>query len=118
KIMTEPTETPVAALALEYETPPLRPIHPWRFVPTLYFMQALPYILVIETFGTAYKSLGIDNLQIALWTGLASLPWTFKMFWAPLVELNSTRRRWTVIMQVLLSALIGASAIAMTSSAF
>lgn len=93
-------------------------MNPWLFVPVLYFMQSLPNILVTETFGTAYKNLGVDNMQIALWTGLAALPWSFKMFWGPLVDLNSTKRRWTVTMQILLTAALFASAAAMTLPQF
>src|SRR5215212_2116485 len=65
-------------------------------------MQFLPNGLVTSLFGATYKSLGIDNLRIATWTGLAALPWSFKMFWGPLVDLNSTKRKWTMAMQVLL----------------
>jgi PAT family beta-lactamase induction signal transducer AmpG len=90
---------------LEYESPPKtgKAINPWLFVPVLYFMQFLPNGLVTSLFAPVYKSLGIDNLQIAMWTGLAALPWTFKMFWGPLVDLNSTKRRWTVVMQAALA---------------
>ncbi|HEY2843490.1 MAG TPA: hypothetical protein VGJ09_07575, partial [Bryobacteraceae bacterium] len=91
---------------------------PWWFVPTLYFLQGLPYFLVAELFAVVYKNLGIDNLQITLWTGLAVLPWTFKMFWAPLVELNATRRKWTLAMQILLIITLAFSAAAMTSNAY
>src|SRR4051812_25508301 len=93
-------------------------IRPWRFVPTVYFLQGLPYFLVSELFAIVYKSLGVEVPKITLWTGLAVLPWTFKMFWAPLVELNSTRRRWTLAMQVLIAIMMGCVAIAMTSSAY
>jgi PAT family beta-lactamase induction signal transducer AmpG len=78
-------------------------INPWLFVPVLYFMQFLPNGLVTSLFGAVYKSLGVDNLQIATWTGLAALPWTFKMFWGPLVDMNSTKRRWTIAMQAALT---------------
>src|SRR4051812_4496345 len=93
-------------------------IRPWRFVPTVYFLQGLPYFLVSELFAIVYKSLGIEVPTIALWTGLAVLPWTFKMFWAPLVELNATRRSWTLAMQALLTIVLASCAMAMTSSAF
>ena len=56
--------------------------------------------------------------KITLWTSLAALPWTFKMFWAPLIELNSTRRRWTISMQILLAIMIGISALAMPGHAY
>ena len=80
-----------------------RGINPWLFVPALYFMQFLPNGLVTSMFGSAtYPSLGVDVPRIAMWTGLAALPWAFKMFWGPLVDLNFTKRQWTVAMEVLL----------------
>lgn len=88
------------------------------FVPVLYFMQFLPNGMVTSMFGATYKSLGVDNMQIATWTGLAALPWSFKMFWGPLVDLNSTKRRWTVTMEVLLSITFLVTAGAMLSSNF
>ena len=100
------------------QTPVGAPIRPWMFVPVLYFMQAMPNIMVTETFGTAFKNLGVANMQIALWTGLAALPWSFKMFWGPLVDLNSTKRRWTVAMQVLLTGMIAVSAAVMLTPAY
>src|SRR4051812_44085352 len=99
--------------SLGYETPIEPPARPWWWVPVLYFMQAMPLYLVIEVIGTAYKSLGVDNLQIAVWTGLAALPWAFKMFWGPLVDLSFTKRQWVIAMQVVLTATLVVSAIVM-----
>ena len=93
-------------------------INPWLFVPVLYFMQFLPNGMVTSMFGATYKSLGVDNMQIAMWTGLAALPWSFKMFWGPLVDLNSTKRRWTLTMQVLLSVIFLVTAGAISTSNF
>jgi PAT family beta-lactamase induction signal transducer AmpG len=93
-----------------------RAIKPWMFVPVLYFMQFLPNGLVTSMFSATYKSLGVDNLKIATWTGLAALPWSFKMFWGPLVDVNFTKRRWTTAMQVLLFATLLLTAGAMAST--
>ena len=110
--MSTPATTPPATLpAVEQQTAASAApadaarsgINPWLFVPVLYFMQFLPNGLVTSLFGAIYKSLGVDNLQIATWTGLAALPWTFKMFWGPLVDMNSTKRRWTIAMQAALT---------------
>src|SRR5688500_3738057 len=79
-------------------------------------MQFLPNGMVTSMFGATYKSLGVDNMKIATWTGLAALPWTFKMFWGPLVDLNSTKRRWTIAMQMLLTVTLLVTAGAVTSS--
>src|SRR5205814_6871023 len=97
---------------------PSTPINPWLFVPVLYFMQSVPNILVTETFGTAYKKLEVDNLHIALWTGLAALPWSFKMFWGPLVDLSFTKRQWAIAMQVLLTGTLAAAAGAMLTRGY
>lgn len=83
---------------------PLPKVNPWLFVPVLYFMQFLPNGVVTSLFGPIYKSLEVDNLDIATWTGLAALPWAFKMTWGPLVDLNSTKRRWTLVMQFCIAA--------------
>src|SRR5687768_11059456 len=115
----DPVTTQAAEpLPLQDDSPPKPPINPWMFVPVLYFMQFLPNGMVTSMFGATYKSLGIDNLKIAMWTGLAQLPWSFKMFWGPLVDLNSTKRRWTITMQVLLSVIFLVTAGAITSSNF
>ncbi len=111
--MTQTIESPV----LEDESASAK-VKPWWFVPTLYFLQGLPYFLVTELFGIIYKNLGVVDVKITLWTSLAALPWTFKMFWAPLIELNSTRRRWTIAMQILLTVFIGISALAMPRNAY
>jgi PAT family beta-lactamase induction signal transducer AmpG len=78
-------------------------MNPWLFVPVLYFMQSIPYVLATESFVAVYKDLGVDNLKITFWTSIIGLPWTFKLFWGPLVDLNFTKRSWTVVMQVLIT---------------
>lgn len=83
-------------------------IRPWLFVPVLYVMQAMPATLVREVATLLYKDLGIPNARIALWVGLLALPWMFKMFWGPVVDLNFSRRRWVLGAQaVIVAALAG-----------
>lgn len=78
-------------------------INPWLFVPVLYFMQSIPNILATESFVAVYADLGEPVLRITFWTSIIGLPWTFKLFWGPLVDLNFTKRSWTVAMQVLIT---------------
>ena len=115
---TQTTQSSKTPPTLDYGAQDKATINPWLFVPVLYFMQFLPNGMVTSMFGATYKSLGVDNLKIALWTGLAALPWSFKMFWGPLVDLNSTKRRWTVTMEVLLSVTFLVTAGAMLSPNF
>jgi PAT family beta-lactamase induction signal transducer AmpG len=114
----EQSQSEPSAPVLDYAAADRAAINPWWFVPVLYFMQFLPNGLVTSMFAAIYKSLGIDNVKIALWTGLAALPWSFKMFWGPLVDTNSTKRKWTIAMQALLFLTLLVTAGAMKSNAF
>lgn len=72
---------------------------PWRFIPTLYLAEGLPYVLINSVSVVFYKRMGVDNVQIALWTSLLYLPWVIKMFWGPVVDIYSTRRNWILYTQ-------------------
>jgi PAT family beta-lactamase induction signal transducer AmpG len=74
--------------------------NPWFFIPTLYFAQGVPYILINTVSVIIYKNLGIDNIQIAFWTSLLYLPWVLKMLWSPLVDLYSVKRNWIIYTQL------------------
>ncbi|MBO7604928.1 MAG: MFS transporter, partial [Elusimicrobiaceae bacterium] len=50
-----------------------------------------------------YTRLNIPNDVFIFWTSWLYLPWVLKMFWAPLVEGNSTKRRWVISMQFALA---------------
>ncbi|MCC5631591.1 AmpG family muropeptide MFS transporter [Nostoc sphaeroides CHAB 2801] len=72
---------------------------PWTFIPTLYFTSGIPYIIINTVSVIFYKKLGIDNAQIALWTSFLYLPWVIKMFWGPIVDIYSTKRKWILYTQ-------------------
>ncbi|MGF2034501.1 MAG: AmpG family muropeptide MFS transporter [Nostoc sp. CmiVER01] len=72
---------------------------PWKFIPTLYFASGIPYIIINTVSVIFYKKLEIDNTQIALWTSFLYLPWVIKMFWAPIVDTYSTKRKWIIYTQ-------------------
>ena len=115
----EPDHAPVAKGTVDYAAAPQRAINPWLFVPVLYFMQSIPYVLATESFVAVYKDLGVDNLKITFWTSIIGLPWTFKLFWGPLVDLNFTKRAWTVAMQIAITAaLVVAAAMIPTANFF
>ena len=86
--------------------------NPWFWIPTLYFAQGLPYVAVMTLSVIMYKRLGISNTDIALYTGWLYLPWIIKPFWSPFVDIISTKRRWTILMQWLVA--IGFAGIAFT----
>ena len=48
---------------------------PWLWVPSLYFAQGIPYVIVMTMSVVMYKRLGISNTDIALYTSWLYLPW-------------------------------------------
>jgi len=87
-------------------------IHPWSWIPTLYFAEGMPYIVVMSVSVIMYKRLGLSNTDIALYTSWLYLPWVIKPFWSPFVDLLKTRRWWIVTMQLLIGA--GLAGVALT----
>ncbi|MFA9216219.1 MAG: MFS transporter, partial [Sphingomonadaceae bacterium] len=77
---------------------------PWAWIPTLYFGQAIPYVVVMILSTVMYKNMGISNTDMALYTGWLYLPWVIKPLWSPLVELVRTKRLWIVSLQLLIGA--------------
>ncbi len=84
----------------------------WAWVPSLYFAQGIPYVVVMTVSVIMYKRLGISNADIALYTSWLYLPWVIKPFWSPVVDLLKTKRWWIVVMQLLVGA--GLAGVALT----
>lgn len=91
---------------------------PWNWIPSLYFAEGLPYVMVMTVSGILYKRLGISNADIALYTSWLYLPWTVKPLWSPIVDLFGTKRRWVFTMQSLIAALFGCIAFALHLPSF
>ncbi|MBD2694159.1 MFS transporter [Anabaena catenula] len=77
-------------------------LSPWLYIPTLYFAEGIPYMIINAVSVIFYKKLGIDNTQITFWTSLISFPWILKMFWSPFVDIYSTKRKWLLTMQIIM----------------
>ncbi len=85
---------------------------PWFWIPSLYFAEGIPYVVVMTVAVIMYKKLGISNTKIALYTSWLYLPWVIKPFWSPLVDIIRTKRWWIVSMQLLIGA--GLAGVALT----
>ncbi|MFH1052065.1 MAG: MFS transporter [bacterium] len=75
--------------------------NPWSFIPTQYFAEGLPYVIVNTLSVAMFKSLGVSNELIGM-TSLLYLPWAIKFLWGPFVDANLTKRKWLIMMQLLL----------------
>lgn len=85
---------------------------PWFWIPSLYFAQGIPYVIVMTLSVVMYKRLGISNAQFALYTSWLYLPWVLKPLWSPIVDILKTKRYWIVIMQLLIG--VGLAGVAFT----
>ncbi|WP_426113995.1 MFS transporter [Massilia sp. PWRC2] len=92
--------------------------NPWRWVPSLYFGQALPYVVVMLLSVVMYKDMGVSNTDIALYTSWLYLPWVIKPLWSPFVDMFRTKRWWIVSLQLLIGAALALVALTMQLPAF
>ena len=79
-------------------------ISPWFWIPTLYFAQGIPYFIVNNISVMMFTKMGVPNGDMAMFTSLLYLPWMIKPFWSPFVDIFKTKRWWTVVMQILMTA--------------
>lgn len=86
--------------------------NPWSWIPSLYFAEGIPYIIVMTLSVIMYKRMGVSNTEIALYTSWLYLPWVIKPLWSPLVDLTKTKRFWTITMQMFIGA--GLAGVALT----
>lgn len=92
--------------------------NPWVWIPSLYFAQGIPYVMVMTVSVIMYKRLGISNTDIALYTSWLYLPWVIKPLWSPLVDLLGTKRLWTVVMQGAIAVTLAGVAFTIPASSF
>ncbi len=78
--------------------------NPWAWVPTLYFAEGIPYVVVMTVSVIMYKRLGISNTDIALYTSWLYLPWVIKPLWSPIVDILQKKRTWIIITQTIVAA--------------
>ncbi len=77
--------------------------NPWLWIPLLNFASGFPYAIIISVSVIMYKNLGISNEDIGIYTSLLYLPWVIKPLWSPFIDLHSTKRKWFLSMQLLIS---------------
>ncbi len=77
--------------------------NPWYWIPVLNFASGLPYAIIISVSVIMYKNLGINNEDIGIYTSLLYLPWVVKPLWSPFIDLYSTKRKWFLAMQLVIS---------------
>ena len=92
--------------------------HPAFWVPTLYFAEGLPFVMIATVSVLMYKSLGISDAQIAFFTTLVTWPWTLKPLWGPLLEMFKTKKYFVVATQFIGGVAFGLLALTLPLDGF
>ena len=91
---------------------------PWFWVPSLYYAEGIPYVVVMMVSVIFYKRMGLSNTDIALYTSWLYLPWVIKPLWSPVVDIFKTKRSWIIAMQLFIGAGLGGVALTIPMPAF
>ncbi len=91
---------------------------PWFWIPTLYYGQGIPYVVVMSLSVVLYKNLGLSNTDIALYTSWLYLPWVIKPLWSPLVDMFRTKRFWIFTLQMVIGASLALVALTIPTTNF
>lgn len=63
------------------------------WISVLYFAEGLPFGIAYDVWPVFFRSHGVSLREIGLMS-LLSLPWTWKMLWAPFVDRWGARQHW------------------------
>lgn len=92
---------------------------PLRWVPTTWFAMGLPNVMLSGTaLSVLYRNLGYTDSQIAFWTGVIVLPWSFKPLWGPFLEMFRSRRFYVYITQLLAALCFALAAMSLYTANF
>lgn len=83
----------------------------WRWVPTLYFAEGVPYAVVGSVSIVLLKNLNLSNAEIALYSSLLTLPWAIKPLWAPVLDIFGSKKRWIALLEFLMALFFALAAL-------
>ena len=90
----------------------------WKWVPSLYFAEGLPYAIGMTISVIMYKNLELSNTEIALYTSWLYLPWVIKPLWSPFIDIIKTKRWWILIAQLILGSGLAGIAFSLQTSIY
>lgn len=77
------------------------------WISLLYFAEGFPFGLVYDLLPVYFRTAGVSLKEIGL-LSLLGLPWSLKVFWAPLVDRFGERRIWVICCLAGMSACLAA----------
>ena len=74
----------------------VRTRNPWSWVPSGYFAEGIPYVMITWVAATMFKDLGHSDTEITFWVGNITLMWSLKPLWAVFLDMFKTKK-WIVL---------------------
>lgn len=104
---------------MHQKTEPTSSRHPISWIPSTWFAMGLPNLVLGGTVAALlYKSQGFSDAQIAFWTGILILPWSFKPLWGPFMELYRNKRYYIYMSQLLCALLFALAVVSLYTEVF
>ena len=72
------------------------------WIASSYYAEGLPFSLVQQVSVQFFTAAGAGTPLIGL-LSLLGLPWNFKLFWSPLIDLFGNKKRWIFVMELILA---------------
>ncbi|WP_269523982.1 hypothetical protein [Coraliomargarita parva] len=85
--------------------------NPWAWVPTGYFAEGIPYVMITWVAATMFKNLSdsgtvdISLTEITFWIGNVTLAWSLKPLWAAFLEMFKSKKWIAIAMEFVLVGL-------------
>ncbi|MBE7566430.1 AmpG family muropeptide MFS transporter [Acidithiobacillus thiooxidans] len=73
------------------------------WIASTYYAEGLPYSLVQQVSVQFFTYAGA-SLQVIGLLSFFGLPWNLKLFWSPVIDLFGNKKRWLVVMELILGA--------------
>ncbi len=90
----------------------------WKWVPSLYFVEGIPYIIVTSVALILFKRMGLSDTACAAYTSWLALPWAIKPIWSPFIDIFKTKRWWIIAMQAVIGISLGTIAFTLPTPFF
>jgi MFS transporter, PAT family, beta-lactamase induction signal transducer AmpG len=88
--------------------------NPFAWIPSTWFAMGLPNLVLGGTLvSLMYKNMGFSDSEIAFYTGIIILPWSFKPLWGPFMELYKTKKFYVFTTQILCGLLFALAAVSL-----
>ena len=89
---------------------------PLLWMPTLYFVEGLPHVVLVTLTVVMYLQLGMSDTEIAFYTAWLGIPWVLRPFYRYVIERYQAKRQWILALQVLLGMALAGVAFTLNSN--